>query len=88
MIELCSVKNAALISGNHVLNVDKRVLTPVHLKHFECLLNQIAQVLRLPLTVVDLVAEIVIANLEQIQDGEDLAVVRHERLAYGVGTGD
>ncbi len=70
-----SVKDAALISGNHVLDIDKGVLSAMHLEHLESLLNKIPQVLSLALRVVDLVAEVVVADLEQIHHRENLAIV-------------
>lgn len=59
----------------------------MNLEHFECGLNEVSQVLPLPLAVVDLVAEVVVADLEQVQHGQDLSVVRDEGLADGVGAG-
>ena len=60
----------------------------MNLEHLECGLNEVSQVLPLPLAVVDLVAEVVVADLEQVKHREDLSVVRDEGLADGVGAGD
>ena len=38
----CSVEHAALISRDHVLNVDEGVIATVSLKHLQCLRNHIA----------------------------------------------
>lgn len=85
---LRSVKYAALIGGDHILDVDECVLTTVNLEELECLLNQVSQVLSLSLAVVDLVTEVVVADLEKVEDGEDLSVVGDEGLTDGVGAGD
>ena len=52
------VEHAGLVRRNHVLDVDVGVIASVALKHFQCLLDQVAQVLALPLTVVDPVATV------------------------------
>lgn len=57
------------------------------LKHFKCLLNQVTQVGSLSLRVVNLVAEVLVADLEQVEDGKDLAIVGYEGLTNGVGAG-
>jgi len=79
-----SVKNTALISRNHILDVNESVLTAVNFEHLESLLNQITKVLSLALRVIDLVAKIVIFNLEQIQNRQDLSVVGDQSLSNGV----
>ena len=42
----------------------------------------------LSLAVVDLVAQVLVLDSEEVEDGEDLSVVGHEGLADGVGAGD
>ena len=42
----------------------------------------------LSLAVVDLVAEVLVLDLEEVEDREDLSVVGHEGLANGVRAGD
>ena len=83
-----SVEYTALIGGDHVLDVDEGVLTAVNLEHLQSGLDEIAQVLSLPLAVVDLVAEVVVADLEQVQHGQDLSVVGDEGLTNGVRAAD
>ena len=39
-----SVEHAALVSRNHILDVDERVFSAVGLEHFKCLLNQVTEV--------------------------------------------
>lgn len=51
-------EHAALVGGNHVLDVDVCVLAAVLLKHFQSLLDQLRQVLVFALSVVDLVADV------------------------------
>lgn len=83
----CSVKDAALIGRDHILDVDESVLTTVDLKHLQGLLDQVTKVGCLSLRVVNLVADVSVADLEQVEDGEDLAVVGHEGLTDGVRAG-
>ena len=83
-----SVEHAALVGGDHVLDVDESVVATVHLEHFECLLDEVTEVLLLALRVVDVVAHVQVLGLEQVHDGQDLAVVGHESLANGVTAGD
>ena len=65
IIEECySVKYAALISRDHILDVDKSILSSVDLEHFESLLDQVTQVKTFPLAVVDFIAQVLIPDLE------------------------
>lgn len=57
------------------------------LKHLQGLLDQVAKVGCLSLRVVNLVADVSVADLEQVEDGEDLAVVGYECLTDGVRAG-
>lgn len=68
--------NAALIRGNHVLNVDEGVLTTVNLKHFECLLDQVAEDEAFALPVVNAVAHVDTALLKEVHNGQQLPEVR------------
>ena len=54
----------------------------------ECLLDKIAEVLLLALGVVDSVALVEVLLLEEVHDGQNLAVVGHEGLADGVAAED
>ena len=83
-----SVEHAALVGGDHVLDVDEGVVATVHLEHFECLLDEVTEVLLLALRVVDVVAHVQVCGLEEVHDGQDLAVVGHEGLADGVAARD
>lgn len=79
-----SVEHAALVRGDHVLNVNEGVVTTVLFEQLQRLLDQVAQVLLLALRVVDAVADVGVVRLEQIHDRQDLAVVGHQCLANGV----
>jgi hypothetical protein len=57
----------------------------VDLKHFKCLLNQVTQIGCLSLRVVDLVTEVLVTDLEQVENGKNLAIVGYEGLTNGVG---
>jgi len=59
-----SVKYTALISGDHILNVNESIFSSMDLEHFESLLDQVTQVETFPLAVVDLIAQVLIPNLE------------------------
>jgi hypothetical protein len=79
-----SVKDAALVGRNHILDVDEGILTAVHFEHLKSLLNKVTQVGCLSLRVVNLVTDVSVADLEQVEDGEDLAIVGYEGLTNGV----
>ena len=79
-----SVEHAALIGGDHVLDVNESIVTTVHLEALERLLDKVAQVLLLALGVVNAVTHVAVLCLEQVHHGKDLAVVGHEGLADGV----
>ena len=88
LVQACSVKHAALVGGDHVLNVNECIISAVRLEQFESRHNQVAQVLTLALAVVDLVSLVQVLGLEEVHDGEDLTVVGHEGLANGVTAED
>jgi len=83
-----SVKHTALIGRNHVLDVDEGIFSTVDLEHFKCLLDEITKVSRLSLTVVNLVAEVLVLDLEQVENWENLTVVGYKCLANGVRASD
>jgi hypothetical protein len=56
----------------------------VHLEELEGFNDEVAKVLSLALAVVDLVTLVQVLGLEQVHDGQDLAVVGHEGLTNGV----
>ncbi len=60
----------------------------MNLEHFEGLLDEVTQVGSLALAVVDLITNVLVADLEQVQDGEDLSVVGDEGLTNGVRAAD
>ena len=60
----------------------------MELEKLQRLHDQVTEVLALSLRVVDLVAAVDVAGLEQVEDGQDLAVVRHKSLADGVRAHD
>jgi len=85
---ICSVEHTALISGNHILDVDERVLAAVLLKHLESSLDEVTEVHLFPLTVDNRVADVLVALLEQVEDGQDLAVIGDQSLTNGLGAED
>ena len=83
-----SVKHAALVGGDHVLNVNECIISAVHLEQFERRNDHVTQALTLALAVVDLVSLVQVLGLEEVHDGEDLTIVGHEGLANGVTAED
>jgi len=80
-----SIENTALISGYHVLDIDESIFTTMNFKQFQSLLDQISQVLSLSLTVINLVSQVLILDLEQIEHWKYLSVVWHQCFTYSVG---
>jgi len=60
----------------------------MHFKQFQGLLDQVTEIVSLSLTVVNFVAQVAIACLEQVHDWQDLSVVWYQCLSDGVGAGD
>ena len=88
LVQARSVKHAALVGGDHVLNVNECIISAVRLEEFESLDNQVTEVLTLALTVVDSITLVQVLGLEEVHDGENLTVVGHEGLADGVAAED
>ena len=79
-----SVKHAALVGGDHVLNVNECIISAVHLEQFERRNDHVTQALTLALAVVDLVSLVQVLGLEEVHDGQDLSVVWYESFANSV----
>ena len=79
-----SVEDAAFVRWHHVLDVDECILSAVHLESLESLLNKVGNVHLLALGVVDLVSHIPVLRLVEVHHRQDLSVVRHKSLTYGV----
>ena len=88
LVQARSVKHAALVGGDHVLNVNECIISAVHLEQFERCNDHVTQALTLALAVVDLVSLVQVLGLEEVHDGEDLTIVGHEGLANGVTAED
>ena len=88
LVQARSVKHAALVGGDHVLNVNECIISAVCLEELESLDNQVAKVLTLALTVVDSITLVQVLGLEEVHDGENLTVVWHEGLTDGVAAED
>mmetsp|Transcript_72987 Transcript_72987/g.176111 ORF Transcript_72987/g.176111 Transcript_72987/m.176111 type:complete len:245 (-) Transcript_72987:370-1104(-) len=82
------VEHARLVGRDHVLDVDEGVLAAVDLEELERLRDEVAQRLTLLLRIVDAVAQVEVPVLEDVEHGQDLAVVGHERLADHVARDD
>ena len=77
---LISCENTALISRNHILNVNERIFSSMYLKQFKRLLNQISQISRLSLTIINFIAHILVLHTEKVKDRKDLPVIGHKSL--------
>ena len=81
-------QHATLVGGDHVLDVDEGVLAAVNLEHLQHRVNQIPQAVVLALAVVHGVTQVVVLRFEDVEDGQDLSVVRHQRFANHVSGQD
>lgn len=84
----CSVEHARFVSRNHVFDVDESILTTMHLKQFQGLLNQVSKIVSLSLTVVNFIAKVGVFSLEEVHDWQDLSVVWNECFANSVRAGN
>jgi hypothetical protein len=76
-----SVKDATLVSWNHVLNVDKGVLSSSLLQQLKGLSYEVTKVQSLSLAVLDLVANTCVVISKDVEDGKYLSVVGDKGLA-------
>lgn len=83
-----SVEHAALVGGDHVLNVNECIVSAVHLEQLERLHDEVTEVLAFALTVVDCVTLVQVLGFEQVHDGQNLAVVWHQGFSNGVTARD
>ena len=77
---LLSVENTALVGGYHVLDVDECVFSTGLLEEFEGFADEVAQVESFALAVLYLVAYVGVVIPENVQDGQNLPIVRHQGL--------
>lgn len=66
------------VSGNEVLDVDEGILSSVDLEEVEQLENAIAEACLMTLRIIDTVPEIPLLEQEDVEDGKDGPVVRHQ----------
>ena len=85
--KLYSVEDAALVGWDHVLDVDECILSSVSFEHFKCLLDKVSKNEALALRVLNLVAQVGVALLEKVHNGQDLSVVWHEGFSDSVTAG-
>ena len=57
---MCSVEDTTLIGWDHILDVNESVLSSVLLEELEGSLDEVSQVLALPLCVVNLVSKVLV----------------------------
>ena len=67
-INMQSVENTALVSGNHVLNVDEGILSTCLFQKFQSLWNQVSQIHSFSLVVLHLVTDVRIVIPENVEN--------------------
>mmetsp|Transcript_54004 Transcript_54004/g.96718 ORF Transcript_54004/g.96718 Transcript_54004/m.96718 type:complete len:232 (+) Transcript_54004:213-908(+) len=80
------VHQAALVSWNHVLNVDERILSSMQFKDLQSFVDELPLIQALALGVVYLVPQVEMLLLEDVEDRKDLPIVWHQGLSNHVGT--
>ena len=70
-------RHAGFVRRHHVLDVDKGVLATALLEELKCLADELAEALLLALRVVDHIASVQVLILEEVEDRENLSVVRN-----------
>merc|ERR1719313_3048715 len=81
-------RHATLISRNHVLDVDKSILSSSLLEQLERVIDEIAKVQPLTLAVLHGIPNVRVAILEDVKHGKKLPVVRNQSLADHVSRHD
>jgi len=61
-------------------------VSTVSLKELQCFLYEVPQVVLFPLAVVDLIPRVDVTVLKQVEDREDLPVVRHQCFSDHLAT--
>ena len=70
-------QHTAFVGGDHVLDIDERILATMDLEELKALLDQIANILSLSLAVVNAIVQVHVHALEQVE----LKVVDHVESA-------
>lgn len=83
-----SVEDTALISGDHVLDIDEGVFSTCLLEELQSFADQIAEVQSLALTVLHFVATVDVTISEDVEDGQYLSIVGHQCLANHLSAQD
>ena len=65
-------EHARLVRGNHVFDINKGVFPTMSFEALQSFMNKLAQIVILLLRVVDLVADVLVAILEDVEDGQQL----------------
>lgn len=77
-IQSGSVEDAALVGGDHILDVNEGILSSRLLEQFQGLSDEVAQVESFSLAVFDLIADAGVVVAEDVEDGQDLPIVGHQ----------
>ncbi len=81
-----SIKHTALISRDHVLDVDEGIFSTSLFQQFQSLWNQVTQIMPLSLIVLHLVPNVCVVIPEYIEDRKNLSVIRNQRLPNHLST--
>ena len=79
-----SREQTALISWHHVFDVNVGVFATVPLHQLKCLLDHVADVIVVLLSVVDFVTQILVSVSQEVHHGQNLSVVGDKGLGYGI----
>lgn len=60
----------------------------MHLEQLKGLLDQVSQVVRFPLAVINFVTQVVVTSFKQVHNWQNLSVIGDKCFADGIGAGD
>ena len=72
-----SIEHTALISGNHILDIDEGIFTSGLFKEFKGFHNQISQIESFPLVVLDFISDVLVIVAEDVENWQYLAIIGH-----------
>ena len=82
------VKHAALEHRYHILDVYKGIFPTGSLKQLKGFLDQLSQILPLSLAVINVASLVQVLLLEDVENRQNLPVVRHQGFTDHFPTGD
>ena len=79
------VEHARFICGNHILDINKSILSTMAFKSLQSLLDQVSNVFAFLLTVIDSISWVEVHVLKSVKNRKDLAIVGDQSLANVIG---